>query len=101
MVGGMTAKTRMRYENCEFLWRPKLKVCSYAKEIRANETKHSKRNSIFTRAMYYSPCTYGKGLLEIQQFQSAFRSIITWNFIFEVTYCRRIILIFFLLKELL
>ena len=48
-----------------------------------------------TRSQYI----FGKGLLDIQQFQSAFRSKITWNYIFEVTNCRRIILIFFLLEE--
>ena len=42
---------------------------------------------------------FSKGLLEIQQFQSAFRSKITWNYTFEGTNCRRISLIFFLLEE--
>ena len=40
-----------------------------------------------------------EGLLDIQQFQTAFRSKTTWNYIFEATNYRRIILIFFLLEE--
>ena len=50
----------------------------------------------YSRSQY----TFGWGLLEIQQFYFAFRSKITWSYIFEASNYRPIILIFFMSEEI-
>ena len=56
--------------------------------------------SIYLHLFEIAICLWLGSIGDTTEFQFAFRSKITWNFIFEASNCRRIILIFSLSEEL-